>query len=57
MKTKKLDRKLSINKITITHLQTPEMENLKGGVRITLIEGCTDVYCDTVISCYKFCIV
>ena len=56
MKTKKLEKKLSINKETISLLQTPEMKRVKGGY-VTQIEGCTDFYCDTVVSCIKFCIV
>ncbi len=54
MKTKKFDRKLSINKSTVTDLQRSEMNNVKGG-RVTWIQGCTNIYCNTVISCIKYC--
>jgi len=54
MKTKKFEKKLSINKSTVTHLQGSDLKNIKGGA-VTQIMGCTNIYCNTIISCIKYC--
>jgi hypothetical protein len=52
MKTKKLGKKLSINKRTISSLQTNEMGKVKGG-HFTDVEFCTVAICDTYVSCER----
>jgi hypothetical protein len=52
MKAKKLEKKLSINKRTISSLQTNEMGKVKGGY-FTEIEYCTNWICDTYVSCVR----
>ncbi len=47
MKTKKLDKKLSLNKSTITNLNRANMADFKGGLRIP--SGNTCPTCDLLI--------
>ena len=49
MKTKKLSKKLELNKKTIAHLNNSSMKALRGGVYTGYT--CQDDGCDTVISC------
>lgn len=49
MKTKKVAKKLVINKETIVNLEKREMGNVQGGTEYTQSP------CDTIITCRKIC--
>lgn len=49
MKTKKLNKKLQINKTTVANLNVVEQKEIKGGATLTV---CSDpTYCDTYNDC------
>jgi hypothetical protein len=57
MKTKSNDKKLSLNKSTITDLRSDELRNVKGGTSITFTAcpslentGCIS-FCGTIYPC------
>lgn len=60
MKTKKLQKKLSLNKNTIVDLHDHEMRSAKGGTNTMCcptdasINSC-EVYCDTIEQCTLSC--
>jgi len=58
MKTRKLEKKLGLNKNTVANLSTKGMKDIKGGKERTACtyclytctgEPCTVIYCDTVV--------
>ena len=51
MKSKKLNKKLLLNKATIASLTKGDLLSLKGGAEVTTMSGLTCVYCDTNFSC------
>ncbi len=66
MKTRTINRKLSLSKTTVSNLQDPEMGHIKGGHVPTWTAG--DSYCagpascltcvwlcNTDITCHRFC--
>jgi hypothetical protein len=60
MKTKKLSKKLTLNKSTITNINTPEMAQVKGGgtfwdtacISCSFYTYCSECYCP---SNHTFC--
>ena len=64
MKKIQFNKKLNLNKETISKLTITEIENIKGGRKTNLVEcdvittqNCTGCLCETSIgpSCGKFC--
>jgi natural product precursor len=56
MKTKKLTGKLSLNKLTIAHLENNEMVKLDGGVSIPTVQCCDpSESCPWVETCQPIC--
>ena len=55
MKTKKFNKKLTVNKITVADLNTDAMSGIKGGI-YTIQDTC-EGYCDTKLTCgwYSIC--
>ncbi len=54
MKTKRFNRKLQVNKQTISNLSVEEKAHLRGGDRESVPGGCTGItcdLCDSNISC------
>lgn len=55
MKTKKLSKKLSLNKLTIADLENDEMLNVNGGATITTCQCPPSVSCPWVETCQPIC--
>jgi len=59
MISKKLNKKLVLHKRTITHLNTPKMIAVQGGVKTNPtcpVRTCTLISCEeTCVSCYHTC--
>jgi len=54
MKTKKFNQKLTLNKRTVSNLNSGQMRGIKGGHNTNI----TCEYCDTVESCeHTFCLI
>jgi len=47
MKTKKFNQKLTLSKVTVSHLTTPQMTQLAGGATFTCVENT----CDPTYTC------
>ncbi len=56
MRTKKLTRKLSLNKLTIADLEHEEMVKLQGGVSIPTVQCCNpSESCPWIETCQPIC--
>jgi len=60
MKTKKVSKKLNLGKVTVTLLNSPQMNNINGGKGNTSVDyGCIcppDVTVTQCITCFTYCI-
>lgn len=60
MKRQTLDRKLVLNKKTVSNLEVKEMKHLKGGIPPTLKTTCVsdnpDCKTDEICSCGYYCL-
>lgn len=55
MKTKKLSRKLVLNKETIVHMDDNHMENINGGLSTFPCINLSLLDCNTVTRCWTVC--
>ena len=57
MKTKKLRKKLTLNKNTIANLMTTDMKKIHGGIGVTIIPNsqCTELPNCSVDTCNSLC--
>lgn len=56
MKTKRFDKKLVINKQTVTNLDVTELGNVKGGLRTFVVDGPPSCISATnFFTCYTQC--
>lgn len=56
MKTKKIGKKLTLNKNTVAHLDNGELNAIQGGVLLPTRKGLSCLYClATVTNCPSYC--